>query len=97
MKLKELLEKITPLPWDDKYHPWISHTSANPEAIATTSYAYHAANVLPELVRTLEYVQQCCAPHDESFLGEFSNEVAAALAKANEVPGISTAVSGVQQ
>jgi len=36
----------------------------------------------PDLLAALEHVKHCCAAHDAWFLGEFANEVNAAIAKA---------------
>ena len=47
MKLKQLLKRITPLPWAK--HP--TQTRAN------EAYALHAANVLPELLAAAKNLQ----------------------------------------
>ena len=49
MKLKELLTKTTPLPWDAKK----TFASDQPTQSCNRIYAAHAANSLPRLVESL--------------------------------------------
>jgi hypothetical protein len=48
MKLTELLNRVTPLPW--RKSPMTAAVVMNSETLANHAYACHAANVLPELL-----------------------------------------------
>jgi hypothetical protein len=48
MKLTEVLNRITPLPWSKR--PIMAEVLVSSETLANDSYVLHAANVLPELL-----------------------------------------------
>ena len=56
MKLTELLNRITPLPW--RKPPLTATVQPTREILANEAYACHAANVLPELVAAAKNLQE---------------------------------------
>jgi hypothetical protein len=48
MKLTEILNDITPLPW--RKRPVMAEVLVSSETLANQAYVLHAANVLPELL-----------------------------------------------
>jgi len=56
MKLTELLNRITPLPW--RKPPIMAAVQPAREILANEAYACHAANVLPELVAAAKNLQE---------------------------------------
>lgn len=56
MKLTELLNRITPLPW--RKLPVLATVLVSRETVADESYALHAANVLPELIAAARNLQE---------------------------------------
>jgi len=56
MKLTELLNRITPLPW--RKPPMMATVLVSSETLTNEAYACHAANVLPELVAAAKNLQQ---------------------------------------
>jgi hypothetical protein len=55
MKLTELVNRITPLPW--RKPPSMATVLAIRETLANEVYACHAANVLPKLVAATKNLQ----------------------------------------
>jgi len=55
MKLTELLNRITPLPW--RKRPMMTDFFASDETLANEAYSLHAANVLPELLAAAKNLQ----------------------------------------
>ncbi len=55
MKLTELLNRITPLPW--RKPPMMAIVLVSRETLANEAYACHAANVLPELLAAAKNLQ----------------------------------------
>src|SRR5882724_8824124 len=53
MKLTDLLNRITPLPW--RKPPMMAAVLVSTETLANEAYACHAANVLPDLLRGIEH------------------------------------------
>lgn len=84
MKLSELLKRITPL-------PWLKNTLPD-DALGNrdVTYARHAANVLPELVRELDNVVavlESIGRNEPRFNAPSTiSEAKRALARADEVP-----------
>ena len=56
MKLTELLNRITPLPW--RKLPMMTNFFASDETLANEAYSLHAANVLPELLAAANNLQE---------------------------------------
>jgi len=56
MKLTELLNRITPLPW--RKPPTMAAVLVSRETLANESYACHAGNVLPELLAAAKNLQE---------------------------------------
>jgi len=56
MKLTELLNRITPLPW--RKRPMMTDFFASDETLANEAYSLHAANVLPELLAAARNLQE---------------------------------------
>ena len=55
MKLTELVNRITPLPW--RKTPMMATVLVSKETLANETYACHAANVLPELLAAAKNLQ----------------------------------------
>ncbi len=79
MKLNEVLNRITPLPW--RRLPVMAEVLVSRESLANQAYATHAANVLPELVAAARNLQE----NWERNLSEPTARLTQALARAEEV------------
>ena len=98
IKLTELLERITPLPWSRgpyggiypvKTGPLISTTMTKAGSCANYNnnepYQIHAANVLPELVESLKVALEIVEGCDPDTVTLYAPKIRSALAHAEEV------------